>query len=357
MPQIPSKMKALLIEEVNKPYTLRTDVAVPKVKPGMILVCSKAAGFCHTDVMALAGHTNPPLPTVPGHENVGVVAALGEGVTGFNIGDRVGAYLYRNPCHECRECKNKTYNYCDKVTLAGLNGDGGMAEYFLADALWTVHLPDALAFEKAAPLMCAGGTVYQSILNAKLDKGKIMAIVGIGGLGHLGVQFAKVMGYRVVAVDTRSAPLDLVSHLPPRLAPDLVINPTDGVDKTLERIAATFDGATGVDCTVVCTDALPAFQFSMDIMAKHSVLVFVGLPLEPVPFHFSFFLNKDAIVVAGALGPKESLQEMLELAVKEDIHVEIKEYTMENANQMLKDYENEGMKGKFVVRIDRKSVV
>jgi propanol-preferring alcohol dehydrogenase len=119
--------------------------------------------------------------------------ALGQGVTEFKIGDRVGTTLFRQTCGKCDVCTAGTSNLCDTRENAGINSDGGMAEYMRADVNWTVHLPDEMSFETAAPLMCAGSTIYNSIIRTGKPKGSIVALVGVGGLGYLGVQFAKAM--------------------------------------------------------------------------------------------------------------------------------------------------------------------
>jgi D-arabinose 1-dehydrogenase-like Zn-dependent alcohol dehydrogenase len=237
-------MKGIFISEFNKPYIYRTDIPTPQLtNPHNMIVQIKAAGFCHTELMALAGDFGGKPGFVPGHEPCGVVAVVGPNVTKIKPGDRVGCGLFRNPCNECRECKRGTTNYCAKVELGGLTVDGGMAEYYLADPNWAVRLPDEMSYETAEPLMCAGSTIYNSILRAGQPKGAVLAIVGLGGLGHLGVQFAKALGYRVVAVDTRSAPIDLVNSLPERFRPDLILNPlNDTPEIAIRKIWEIFPG-------------------------------------------------------------------------------------------------------------------
>jgi D-arabinose 1-dehydrogenase-like Zn-dependent alcohol dehydrogenase len=216
---VPNTMKGVVLEEFGKPYAYRTDIPSPKLEhPSNMIVRVKASGYCHTEVIAAEGGFGGQCPMVPGHETVGIVAEVGSDVTDFKVGDRVGCGLFRNPCGECRECRRGgSTNYCAKVGLGGLTSNGGMAEYYLADPTWTVKLPDGMSFETAAPLMCAGSTIYNSILRANKPTGSILAVVGLGGLGHLGVQFGKAMGYRIVAADTREPPLKLVSSLPQRI--------------------------------------------------------------------------------------------------------------------------------------------
>jgi alcohol dehydrogenase, propanol-preferring len=347
-------MKGVWIEEFNKPYTYRTDIPTPKLdRPTNMIVRIKAAGFCHTELMALAGDFGGPPGFVPGHEPCGVVAEVGSEVTKFKVGDRVGCGLFRSPCNECRECKRGTTNYCSKVGLGGLTENGGMAEYYLADPNWAVHLPDEIEYGTAAPLMCAGSTIYHSILRADQPKGSIIAIVGLGGLGRLGVQFAKAVDYKCVAVDTRQPPIDLAMSLPPRSQPDLILNPLKySVETALSKIASTFPGATGVAAALTATDALPAFEYSKSIIEKHGTLVFIGQPKEPVPFHYSSFISGDLTIRAGSLGQASVVQEMVDLVQKEGIEVHKQVYGLEDMERLMRDYHEPGMKGKLVVRVD-----
>ncbi|KAH6971639.1 chaperonin 10-like protein [Ilyonectria sp. MPI-CAGE-AT-0026] len=353
-------MRGIVIEEFNKPYVYRTDIPTPKPKPGEMLIKMKAAGFCHTELMAAKGDFNSALPMVPGHENVGVICEIGSDVKGdFKIGDRVGVGIFRDLCGKCRECLRGSTNYCISNTLSGLTIGGGMAEYMVADPLWTVKLPDDMPFEVAAPLMCAGSTMYNSIQRAKMPTGSIVAIIGLGGLGHLGVQFAKVMGYKVVAIDTRDEPLALMSTLPPRLQPDLVLNAKSGVPAALEAISTAFSSstvpslrATGVDFALVSTDALPAFAFATDIIEKHGTLVVVGQPEKPIPMPYSVFISTDLVVIAGCLGQPSTNSEMLATVQREGIHVERRAYELSDVGKLIKDYHDPGMKGKLIFKIE-----
>lgn len=384
--QVPSHMNGYLLEEFNKPYVYHTDIPIPKLEPGTLLIRVKVAGFCHTEFMVKKGLYSSPLPLVPGHETVGVVAAIGEGVQEFQIGDRVGTLLYRGACGTCRECIRGTPEYCADIQLAGLTSNGGMAQYALADVNWAVRLPDGMSFARVAPLMCAGATVYHSLLRSGVEHG-IIGIIGVGGLGHLAVQFAKAMGHRVVAVDTRAAPLELCRSLPEHLQADLVFNANElDANGMLTRVKESLvdEGvglpATGLDAVLVCTDAHPAFALGIEILAKHGTLVFVGLPERPVPMPYTAFVGKDITVVAGCLpcgrwsgvgaggvyrkyqgkeiegkrwmSAKEVMEEMLVLVEKVKMHVELTEYPMDEIERLVTEFGSEKSKGKLVLRVE-----
>ncbi|KEP52837.1 alcohol dehydrogenase GroES domain protein [Rhizoctonia solani 123E] len=150
-------MHGLRLEEFNE----HSDSPVPRPRPGVMVVKVMAAGFYHTETVTMSGnYEGITLPVVPGHESVGVVAAaVGECVTEFKVGDRVGTTTFCFSCGKCDDCQKGISNYCDSVQAAGFTVDGGTAEYMRCDPVWTVKLPHTMPFEKAAPLMCAGSTI------------------------------------------------------------------------------------------------------------------------------------------------------------------------------------------------------
>ncbi|KIM23183.1 hypothetical protein M408DRAFT_265658 [Serendipita vermifera MAFF 305830] len=384
---LPSHMNGYLLEEFGKPYVYHTDMPVPKVERGMLLIRAKACGYCHTDMILALGVAPLPIPLVPGHEMVGVVAAVGEDATGFTVGDRVGTLLYRGSCGKCRECIRGTPESCSQTVSAGITAHGGIAQYFLADPKWTVRLPESMGFSKAAPLMCAGSTVYHSLLRCGVDSGGIIGVIGVGGLGHLAVQFAKAMGHKVVAIDVRAAPLELCLALPERLRADLVINSKEtSTEEIIKKIEGTLTDdsvglpATGFDAVLVCTDVQPAYALGIELLAKHGTLVFVGVPEAPVPMSYTAFIGKDITVVAGVvpcgrwsgigvggisaksrinenhgkrwMTSAEVMDDMLDLVERAGIHVEILEYGMDDVGKMVNEFNAEGMKGRLVVKME-----
>lgn len=236
--QLPSKMRGLVIEKFaesveqeKRPYTMREDLPLPKLQPHQILLKVTTSGYCHTEHMVARGEfkhmMRQDLPLIPSHEPTGIVVALGsdaekmsEGVAGFSgspgpgkvrTGDRVGAIAFSNFCGKCDDCKAGNLKFCSDQDFVGVTFNGGFAEYCAVDVRSCVRLPDALSFDAAAPLMCAGATIFTAIKACNLKAGQSLGIVGAGSLGHLGVQFSKAMGYRTVIVDARDPPLEMVS--------------------------------------------------------------------------------------------------------------------------------------------------
>ncbi|KAJ9618110.1 hypothetical protein H2203_009291 [Taxawa tesnikishii (nom. ined.)] len=211
--------------------------------------------------MVYEGAFKTKLPHTGSHEPTGTIAALGPDVSGeWKVGDRVGVYLFTNPCGSCSGCKwySATFGqkpkarYCDNRTMCGIVGtDGGFAEYMLAHDEAVVKIPEEVSFEQAAPMMCAGATVWNGILEANLQKGQTLAIVGIGALGLLGIQFAKALGYRVVAVRNRDLTQIQEAEVSPALRPDLTVNPKD--ETSIQQILDFTDGI-GLHPAVVCND-------------------------------------------------------------------------------------------------------
>ncbi|KAJ0136108.1 Uncharacterized protein HZ326_20442 [Fusarium oxysporum f. sp. albedinis] len=266
---IPKTMKALRLVKFNENYQLRHDVPVPQPGPGEVLIHVAAASFCHTDYQVYQGTYGTQLPFTGSHEPAGTIASLGPGVPDdWKIGDRVGVLTFRKPCDDCAGCKWRRSNYgtldaryCENKTMNGIvKSGGGFAEYMISSYYTLVSLPDDVSFEQAAPLMCAGATVWNAIKQTGLEKGQTIGLTGIGGLGVLGVQFAKALGYRVVASDNRDAGLKLASGVPEHLRPDLIVNSSD--EDAAQKILDITNGE-GLHGAVVCTDNVPATDWTL----------------------------------------------------------------------------------------------
>jgi D-arabinose 1-dehydrogenase-like Zn-dependent alcohol dehydrogenase len=182
-------MKAARFEEKGEPLKL-VDVSVPEPKPGQIRIKVVACGICHSDVIAKFNFMGGGFPRIPGHELAGTVDKVGEGAN-FKVGERVAVGWFGGSCHSCKFCKVDEPVCCEKLVSTGIVKDGGYAQYALAEAEAVARIPEGLSFEEAGPLMCAGVTVFNALRNSSARPGDLVAIVGIGGLGHLGVQFSK----------------------------------------------------------------------------------------------------------------------------------------------------------------------
>jgi propanol-preferring alcohol dehydrogenase len=181
--------------------------------PGYVRIRIEACGVCHSDAATVEGTFPIKWPRVPGHEVIGRIDGIGVGVTGWSVGQRVGVGFLGGPCGYCRLCRGGDLVNCENQEFTGIQADGGYAEVMLAKATGLVHIPDDLASVDAAPLVCAGLTTFSALRNSPARPGDLVAVLGIGGLGHLGLQYARHMGFRVVAIDRGAGKADLIHKL------------------------------------------------------------------------------------------------------------------------------------------------
>ena len=195
-------MKAIQVPKAGADFDI-VDVDIPKPKSNEILIKVEACGICHSDNMVKEGHfPGIEYPRVPGHEVVGIVEEVGTDVSQWKKGQRVGVGWHGGHCFECEPCRRGMFINCENAKISGISYDGGYAEYMTAPQEAIAAIPEALKSEEAAPLLCAGITVYNAMRNSKIKAGDVVAVQGIGGLGHLAVQYANKMGMRTVAIST-----------------------------------------------------------------------------------------------------------------------------------------------------------
>ena len=277
--------------------------------PYDLLVKTAVASLCHTDFMALDGIMSgmKQLPMTGSHEGAGTVVALGSSVSNFREGDRVMCGLPLHPCGICSDCQapveESRAQYCQKSDGAiGIQVDGAFAEYVQVDSRTAAKLPDKVSFETAAPLACAGITVWRGVLQANLKKGEWLAIVGSGGgLGHLGIQFAKALGLNVIGVDARDEGLELSK----KIGADVVVDARKGDATTSKEVQEATSGE-GADATVNVSDAMSAAATACAVTKRHGLMVQIAQPPSVnIPFHEFIFRN---IKVHGSLisNPQEA---------------------------------------------------
>lgn len=209
-------MKAMQIQEANGDFVL-VDLPIPEPTEGQIRVKVEACGVCHSDAFVKYGaFPGIEFPRVPGHEVAGVVDALGTGVSAFKNGDRIGVGWHGGHCFQCEPCRRGDFPNCTSQKICGISYDGGYEEYMVAPWEAAVRIPDELSFVDAGPILCAGVTTFNSLRNAGARSGDTVAISGIGGLGHLAVQYARRMGFRTIALsrgeDKRALAKELGAH-------------------------------------------------------------------------------------------------------------------------------------------------
>ena len=335
------RMQAAVVREFRKPLII-DEVPVPAPGAAQILVRLAATGVCHTDLHAADGDwpVKPRPPFIPGHEGVGHVVAVGPGVTHVKEGDRVGVPWLHSACGHCRHCLGGWETLCETQQNTGYSVNGSFAEYMLADADYVGHLPANLGFIEAAPILCAGVTVYKGLKVTDTKPGDWVVISGIGGLGHLAVQYAKAMSLNVIAVDIDDTKLDLAR----RLGAAFTVNAKNADPAGF--VKKEVGGAQGVLVTAVSPKA---FEQALGMVGRGGTVSLNGLP--PGDFALSIFdtvLN--GITVRGSIvGTRLDLQEALDFAAEGKVKATISTDTLENINSIFAHMHRGEIQGRIVI--------
>ena len=334
-------MKAAVVHAFGQPLRIE-EVPVPEVTPGQVLVMVVASGVCHTDLHAADGDwpVKPTLPFIPGHEGVGFVAALGKGVKGIKEGDRIGVPWLHTACGHCEHCITGWETLCDEQQMTGYTVNGGYAEYVLADPAYVGHLPANRSFAEIAPVLCAGVTVYKGLKVLECKPGDWVAISGIGGLGHYAVQYAKAMGFHVIAVDIDDAKLALAKAL----GADMTVNAK--TQDPVQEVQRAIRGAHGVLVTAVSRSA---FTQALGMLHKRGTMSLVGLP--PGDFALPIFdVVLNAKTVRGSIvGSRQDLNEALQFAADGVVHARTTTHRLEDINSILSDLRQGRIDGRAVL--------
>jgi propanol-preferring alcohol dehydrogenase len=337
-----TKMHAAVVEQFRKPLSL-LEWDVPSPGAGQILVKTEACGVCHTDLHAAHGDwpVKPTLPFIPGHEAIGVVAAVGSGVAIVKEGDRVGVPWLYSACGHCECCLTGWETVCAQAQFGGYTKNGGFAEYIIADPNYVAHVPAGLTAAEGAPLICAGITTYKGIKQTEARPGEWIAISGAGGLGHLAIQYAKAMGLLVCAIDIDDGKL---AHAT-RLGADFVINAKTGDPAAVVK-KATGGGAHGV---LITAPSLIAFQQGVGMARKLGTCVLVGLPPGefPVPL---FDVVANCITIRGSfVGTRQDMAEALAFAVGGKVKADIELQPLSSINQIFARLEHGDVPSRVVL--------
>lgn len=319
---VPSFTEALRIEE--RP--------VPQPGPGQVLVRISVSGLCHTDIHAAHGDwpVKPAPPFVPGHEGVGIVEALGEGVTSRSVGERVAIPWLGSACGHCDHCIAGWETLCEAQQNTGYSVDGTLAEYALASADYVVPVPDGVGSADAAPLTCAGVTTYKAIKVARIVPSERVAIYGIGGLGHLAVQYARLVGATVIAVDVDDTKLEMAKDL----GADYVVNAA-----TQDPVAA-IEALGGADVAIVLAVIPKVFEQAFAALRRGGRLVCVGLPPEsegPMALPIFPTVLKGISVIGSIVGTRQDLTEVFELHALGRTRVIAETRELEQINESIED--------------------
>jgi alcohol dehydrogenase, propanol-preferring len=298
-------MRAVVVPGFGQPLAIE-DRPVPEPGSGQVVIRMEAAGLCHTDIHAASGDwpVKPTVPFIPGHEGVGIVTRVGDGVTSPRIGTRVAVPWLGYACGTCQYCLSGWETLCLEQRNTGYSVDGGFAEYFLAEAAFATPVPAGIDPREAAPLTCAGVTTYKAVKVGNVRPGDLVLVSGVGGLGHLAVQYAKIFGGTVAAVDITDEKIKLAAEL----GADIVI------DARTENPAEVLRAHGGADVAIGLAVDERSFATAYSGLRRGGRLVLVALPASgtlslPV---FDTVLNGTS-VIGSIVGTRADLTEVFGL--------------------------------------------
>ncbi|WP_316188434.1 MULTISPECIES: alcohol dehydrogenase AdhP [unclassified Bradyrhizobium] len=309
-------MKAAVVKAFGKPLDIE-DVPIPVPGPGELLVRVKACGVCHTDLHAASGDwpVKPVPPFIPGHEAAGIVAALGPGGTDFKVGDAVGVAWLHDACLRCEYCETGWETLCEHQHNTGYSVNGGFAEYVIASAAFAARLPANVDFARIAPILCAGVTTYKGLKETDARPGEWVVVSGVGGLGHVAIQYAKAMGLKAIGLDIAEDKLKLALEA----GAEHAVNALDK-DAVAQVIAITGGGAHGVLVTAVST---PAFAQALHMVRRKGTVSLVGLPPGEFPTPIFDVVLKRITVRGSIVGTRRDLDEAIAFAADGKVTAEV----------------------------------
>ncbi|TFB88939.1 MULTISPECIES: alcohol dehydrogenase AdhP [Cryobacterium] len=335
-------MHAAVVHEFGQGLTI-DEVPVPTPGPGQALVKLISSGVCHTDLHAVEGDwpVKPSPPFIPGHEGVGEVVALGDGVKDLDIGDLVGNAWLWSACGSCQYCCTGWETLCEAQQNGGYSVDGSFGQYMLVDARFAVRIPHGADPIEIAPVLCAGVTVYKGLKMTEARPGQWVVISGIGGLGHIAVQYAKAMGLRVAAVDIADDKLALAR----KHGAELVINALD------EDPVAAIQKATGGVHGVLVTAVHPAaFGQAIGMTRRGGTIVFNGLPPGDFPAPIFDIVLKGLTIRGSIVGTRQDMEEALQFYARGQIHPTVSERRIDEVNEVLNEMKHGKIDGRVVIR-------
>jgi D-arabinose 1-dehydrogenase-like Zn-dependent alcohol dehydrogenase len=318
-----AKMRAVQVSEAGGPFELvERDVPQPAREEALVRV--HACGICHSDSFAKeGGFPGVTFPAVPGHEIAGEIAALGEGVQGWEVGQRVGVGWFGGNCGYCEACRRGDLIGCANMEIPGITSDGGYADYVVVNARALALMPDDLADVDAAPLMCAGITTYNALRESSAHGGDIVAILGLGGLGHLGVQFAAKLGFRTVAIARGAEKGELARKLgAERYIDSTAEDPAEELSK--------LGGAKVILSTITNAEAVAA---TFGGLCRRGELVIVGASAEPLGISPVALIGGDKSIVGHASGTSRDSEDTLSFSVLSGVRPMIETLPLEQASE------------------------
>ncbi|MGA7204603.1 MAG: alcohol dehydrogenase AdhP [Specibacter sp.] len=334
-------MHAAVVNEFGAPLSVQ-EYPLPTPGPGQALVKLISSGVCHTDLHAAEGDwpVKPSPPFVPGHEGVGDVVALGEGVTSLAVGDRVGNAWLWTACGDCEYCRTGWETLCESQQNGGYSVDGSFGEYMLVDADFAPRIPEGADPVEIAPVLCAGVTVYKGLKMTEARPGQWVVISGIGGLGHIAVQYAVALGLRVAAVDIAEDKLALAR----KHGAEITVNAS--LEDPVESIQAQTGGVHGVLVTAVHP---AAFGQAIGMTRRGGTIVFNGLPPGDFPAPIFDVVLKGLTIRGSIVGTRQDMAEAIDFYARGLIHPTVSTRPLGDINDVLDEMRAGKIDGRVVI--------
>jgi propanol-preferring alcohol dehydrogenase len=335
-------MQAAVVRAFGQDLSIE-DVPMPAPGPGQALVKLVTTGVCHTDLHAAEGDwpVKPHPPFIPGHEGVGEVVALGDDVANLRVGQLVGNAWLFSACGDCQYCNTGWETLCEKQQNSGYTVDGSFGQYMLVDAKYAAIIPDGADPVEVAPILCAGVTVYKGLKMTEAKPGQWVVISGIGGLGHVAVQYARAMGMRVAAVDVADDKLALAQ----RHGAEVVVNAQH--DDPAAAIVAQTGGSHGVLVTAVHPSA---FGQAIGMTRRGGTIVFNGLPAGDFPASIFEIVLKGLTVRGSIVGTRQDMAEALDFYARGQIHPTVATRELGEINAVFDEMKRGRIDGRVVIQ-------
>ena len=341
---VPTTMRAAVLRRLGDALAIE-DLPVPSPGRGEVLIRVSACGVCHSDVHAIDGDWSPPpsLPLIPGHEVAGYVAAVGDGVTSWGVGDAVGVPWLYSACGTCEYCLAGMETICQVAEATGYSKSGGYAEYVIADAAFVVALPDGVDHVAVAPILCAGVTTYRGLKRSGARAGQWLAVVGIGGLGHLAVQYAVAMGLRVIAVDVGDDKLALARSL----GAEATVNAAQ-----VDAVAAVHAAVGGAHASIVTAVASIAFEQAVEMLRPGGTAIYIGLPggeADTIRTSIASLTNFERTVRGSNVGTRVDLAEAVDFAARGAVAATVRAINLDQVGEVLDEMRAGRVVGRVVI--------
>jgi len=337
-----TKMKAAQITKPGGDWEL-IERDIPEPSAGQVRVKVEACGICHSDALVKEGlWPGLQYPRVPGHEIAGRVDAVDANVTSWAVGQRVGVGWHGGHCFVCEQCRRGDFAMCVNRKVTGIDFDGGYATHVIVPAAALAAIPDDLPAEEAGPFMCAGVTVFNALRNSGARAGEVVAVHGIGGLGHLGVQYARRMGFNTVAINRGKDKEELARQL----------GAHDYIDATAQDVVAELQKLGGASLILATAPNAQAISGLVDGLAPSGKLLVPAAPLEPLSINVFSLITKRSSVAGWYSGTAKDSQDTLEFSALSGVHPMIEKYPLDKVAEAYEQMHSGKVRFRVVLTLD-----